>query len=178
MANLETLTSLGLKAYERGRAWMAARVALVIVPLVGACLLEPLGREACLCAGVLLLAAAIWLRFRDRSGVDSVTTGLVAGVLPLVGALLLSRLGPGCSSAALFSTCTALSILSGGLAGSVVAFREATLSARAGHGTTAMLVAALVASLGCARLGVASIAGVVLGIVLGRSATRFARRAA
>jgi hypothetical protein len=70
------------------------------------------------------------------------------------------------------------SILIGGLGGAVVAFRESTLKARSGHGITAAIVAALVASLGCARLGVASIAGVVLGIVVGRAATSVARRLA
>jgi hypothetical protein len=178
MANLETLTRRGLKAYERGRLRMAARIALVVVPLVAICLLEPLGREACLCSGVLLLGGAVWLRFRNRSGVETVTTGLLAGGIPLAGALLLSRFGPGCASADLVSSCTLFSILIGGLGGAVVAFREAALGARSSHGAMAAIIAALVASLGCARLGIASIAGVVLGIVVGCAATSVARRLA
>jgi hypothetical protein len=178
MVNLEALTTRGMRAYQLGRLRMASRVALVLVPIVGLCLVESYGREACACLGALLVAAAIVLRFRNRAGADSVTTGLVAGGIPLAASLVLSRFDLGCTTAGVLSFCTAFSILIGGLAGSVVAYREAIQRGRSGHGITAMVIAALVASLGCARFGFASIGGVVLGIVLGRVATLLSHRPA
>jgi len=62
---------------------MALRVAIVLLPVIALCLLEPVGREGCACCAVLLLGAAVWLRFRNRLGVESVTTGLLAGAVPL-----------------------------------------------------------------------------------------------
>jgi hypothetical protein len=177
MENLEALTNRALRAYELGRVRMAARVALVLVPVVYFCLLEPVGRETCACCGVLLLAAAIWFRFRNRAGVDGVTTGLLAGGIPLTAALALTRLDPGCAAAGALSFCSAFSVLVGGAAGAVVALREATQGDGARHWPLAATIAALAASLGCARLGVAGIAGVGIGIAVGRAATALARRA-
>ena len=178
MVNLEALTTQSLRAYELGRLRMAAKVALVVLPLIAICLLEPIGRETCACCGALLLAIAIWLRFRDRAGVDSVTTGLLAGGIPLAAALALTKLDPGCATAGALSYCTGFSVLIGGTAGAIVALREATSKARNGHWMIAASVAALAASLGCARLGIASIAGVALGIVIGRAVTLLARKTA
>ena len=154
---------------------MAARVALVLLPMIGLCLLEPVGREACACCGMILVSAAIWLRFRDRAGVTSVTTGLLAGVIPLVAALALSRFDPGCAVAGIASYCTAFSLLIGSMAGGVVAVRETRAKEHAGSWIFSAGVAALAATLGCVRLGVASIAGVALGIVVGRAATLLLR---
>ena len=72
-------------------------------------------------------------------------------------------------TAGALSYCTGLWVLIGGTAGAIVALREAAGKARSGHWLSAASVAALAASLGCARLGVASIAGVALGIVIGRA---------
>lgn len=178
MVNLEALTTRGMRAYQLGRLRMASRVTLVLAPIIGLCLLESYGRETCACLGALLVAGAVGLRFRNRSGVDSVTTGLLAGSVPLAASLVLSRFDPGCSTAAVFSACTAFSVLLGGLAGAIVAYREVTQGARSGRGLTAIVIAALVASLGCARFGMASIGGVIVGIVLGRATTLLTRRAA
>jgi hypothetical protein len=178
MVNLEALTTRGMRAYQLGRLRMASRVALVLVPIIALCLLESYGRETCACLSVLLVAVAVGLRFRNRSGVDSVTTGLLAGAVPLAASLVFSRFDPGCATAGVLSVCTAFSILLGGLAGAIVAYREATQGKRSGHGLTALVITALVASLGCARLGMASVVGVVVGIVLGRATTLLTRRAA
>jgi hypothetical protein len=105
MVNLETLTAQSLRHYELGRLRMPARVAMVLAPLVAVCLLEPIGREACTCCAALLLAASVWLRFRNRAGVESVSTGLLAGGIPLAALLVLTHLDPGCATAGLFSYC-------------------------------------------------------------------------
>jgi hypothetical protein len=156
---------------------MAAKVALVVVPLIAICLLEPVGRKTCICCGAFLLAATIWLRFRDRAGLDSVSTGLLGGAVPLAAALVLTRLDPGCATAGALSMCTGFSVLMGGTAGAIVAFREASGRLRGAHWLLASGIASLAASLGCARLGVASIAGVAVGIVVGRAVTGPTRKA-
>lgn len=175
MVNLETLTARSLRHYELGRLRMAARIALVLAPIVAISLLEPIGREACACCAVLLLAAAVWLRFRSRSGMESVSTGLLAGSIPLAAALVLMRLDPACATAGLLSYCTGFSLLIGGAAGAVVALRERGLVALSNHWLTAMGVAMLTASLGCMRLGLASVAGVALGMLVGRASMRNVR---
>jgi hypothetical protein len=172
MVNLETLTARSLRHYELGRLRMAARIALVLAPIVAISLLEPIGREACACCAVLLLAATVWLRFRSRSGLESVSTGLLAGSIPLAAALVLMRLDPACASADLFSYCTGFSLLIGGAAGAVVALRERGLLALPSHWLTTVGVALLTASLGCVRLGLASVAGVALGMLVGRALMR------
>jgi hypothetical protein len=176
MENLEALSKRGLRAYQLGRLRMAAKVALLLAPVVAVCLLEPVGRETCACSALLLLAAAIGMRFRDRRGVESVTTGLVAGGVPLAAVWLLSRLDSGCAAASAVSYCTAFSVLIGGGAGAVVGLREAR--GRSGHWLAAATIALLAASLGCARLGIASVVGVTLGIVLGRTTAIAGRRTA
>ena len=70
MVNLETLTARSLRHYELGRFRMAARVAILLAPVVALCLLEPVGREASACCAALLLATTIWLRHRSRAGLE------------------------------------------------------------------------------------------------------------
>ena len=172
MVNLETLTARSLRRYELGRLRMAARVAIVLAPIVAVCLLEPIGREACACCAGLLLAASIWFRFRNQAGVESVTTGLLAGGVPLAAALVLTRFDPGCATAGPISFCTGFSLLIGAAAGAVVTLRERGPAPLPSHWLPVVGVALLTASLGCVRLGVASMAGVALGILLGRASTR------
>lgn len=69
--------------------------------------------EACGCCAVALVAASVWLRWKDGSGVRSVARGLLGGGVPLAFALVLPTLSPGCTSAGLFSACTAFSLVFG-----------------------------------------------------------------
>lgn len=172
MVNLETLTAQSLRHYELGRLRMAARIAIVLVPIVVICLLEPIGREPCACCAGLLLAASIWLRFRNRAGVESVSTGLLAGGIPLAAALLLTRIDPGCATAGLVSYCTGFSLLVGAVGGAVVALRERGRESLSRTWLLAVGVALLTASLGCLRLGIVSMAGVALGMLVGRASMR------
>ena len=176
MVKLETLTARSLRHYELGRLRMAARVAIVLVPMAAVCLLEPIGRESCACCAALLLATSVWLRFRNRAGAESVSTGLLAGGIPLAAALLLTRIDPRCATAELISYCTGFSLLIGAAAGAVVAARERRGVPLSSHWLLAVAVAWLTASLGCIRLGVASIAGVAVGLVIGRASMKSAAR--
>lgn len=167
MVNLETLIARSLRHYELGRLLMAVRIAVVLAPIVAWCLLEPVGREGCACCAGLLLVVSVWLRFRNRTGVESVSLGLFAGAVPLAAALLLTRFDAGCATAGVFSSCTGFSLLIGAAAGAVVAFRERAQVPFSGNRLLALGIALLTASLGCARLGVASVVGVAVGLLIG-----------
>jgi hypothetical protein len=172
MVNLETLTARSLRHYELGRLRMAARIAVVLGPVAAVCLLQPIGRETTACCAALLFAVSVWLRFRNRAGVESVTTGLIAGAVPLAALLLLERFDPGCASAGVVSYCTGFSLLVGAGAGAVVAWRERVRAPLGGSWLFPVAIAQLTAGLACARLGFASLAGVALGILVGRASVR------
>ena len=178
MVNLDELTARGLRAYELGRLRKASRVALLLVPIATVCLVEARSREACACLSVLLLLAAIGLRWRDRRGVQSVTTGLLAGSLPLAAGLSIGQLDFRCGLAGGDVFCTTFAVFVGVLAGSFIAFRESQSRGTLWSGLSAAGITVLAASLGCLRLGSVGVAGVVLGIGLGMAAVVIARRAA
>jgi hypothetical protein len=155
---------------------MASRIALLLIPVAAVCLLEARGREACACLSVLLLGLAIWLRWRDRRGSDAVATGILAGSLPLATGLVLARLGLRCGADGLSSFCLGFSVLVGVSAGVVIAVREARHRERFWSWFTAGSVAALAASLGCVRLGVLGLGGVIVGMAVGSAAAGIALR--
>ena len=172
MVNLETLTTRSLRHYELGRLRMAAHVGIVLLPLIAVCLLEPTGREASGCCAALLVVGSVWLRFRNRAGVESVSAGLLAGIVPLVALLLLKQLDPSCTTAGAWSYCSGISLLAGAAAGAVVALRERARVPLASNWPLTLGIALLTASLGCIRLGLASIVGVALGLIFGRASMR------
>jgi hypothetical protein len=167
MVSRDQLRRSGLRAYEAGRLRMAARAAWLLVPVVLFCALETGAAETCACVGVLLLAASVFLRWRDRRGADSVRHGLVAGALPLFVGLVVARVVPNCADAPVFSVCTAvclgIGLPSGVWLGRGLARKAAPASAWFG----AAGIAALAASLGCVGLGLAGLTGAILGLVLG-----------
>jgi len=167
MLSPEELTARGLRAYELGRLLAALRVAVVVVPLATLCLVERTGREACACVAVLLLGASVWLRWRDRRGLDAVNTGLVAGSIPLVAALLIERLDLHCGLSGADSICTTFAVLLGAGAGFVISARQPLVRARLASALTAAFIAALAAGLGCVRLGAVGVASMLLGIAVG-----------
>ena len=176
MVNRERLRAQGLLAYETGRLRAAARVALVLIPVAALCLAETKGRPACACLTVTLLALAIWLRWRDRRGFESVTVGLLAGSVPLVAGLALDGLDLQCSLAAGSSFCNGFALLLGGGAGVFIGLRRNKGRRQLWSAVTASAVAALAASIGCVRLGVIGLAGVVAGIIFGVIGTAAATR--
>ena len=175
MVNFEQLTVRGVRAYEVGRLRTASRVALVLVPAALVCLLDARTRESCACLAVLLLGLTVWLRWRDRTGFDAVTTGLLAGSIPLVAGLVLSRLDLRCGSLETAPLCTAFSVLVGAAAGVVIAVREARRQGRFVGVAAAASVSVLAASLGCLRLGIASVLSVAIGIAVGGAAAAIAQ---
>jgi hypothetical protein len=178
MVNPEELTARGLRAYELGRFITASRVALILVPLAALCLLENTGREVCACLSVVLLGSAVWLRWRDRKGWQSVTTGLLAGGPPLAAGIALARFDLTCGTSGAESFCTGLSVIVGMTAGLLIAARETRWRGRFTSYLTAGVIAALAAGLGCVRLGVLGVASMVVGIAVGAAVgALFLRRA-
>ncbi len=167
MVDFEQLTVRGLRAYEIGRLRTASRVALALAPAALVCLLEARARESCACLAVLLLGFTVWLRWRDRTGFEAVTTGLLAGSLPLVAGLVLSRMDLRCGPAEMAPLCIACSVFVGIGGGIVIAVREARRNGRFWSVVAAAAVAVLAASMGCLRLGIASVVSLVVGVAVG-----------
>ncbi len=179
MVTTEELTVRGLRAYEIGRILTALRIAVVVIPVGTACLVERTGRGACACLTFILLATAVWLRWRDRRGMDAVNTGLVAGSLPLLAGIVLDRLDLHCGLAGAQSFCTTFAVLLGTGAGAMISLNQSRLRARASSVLTASAVAGLAAALGCVRLGVLGVSSMFAGIALGSLAgAAIARRGA
>lgn len=167
MVSREHLKQHGLRAYEGGRWRSAARIVLLLVPLAALCLLERRGRMACFCSSIALFGLAIWLRWRNRDGVDAVSLGLQAGSMPLLLGLALGGSGAGCGLTATSPLCIGFALLVGGTAGVWIGVGERQLDGQPWSSIAAGAVAALAASLGCLRLGVVGLAPVFSGIALG-----------
>jgi hypothetical protein len=178
MVTRDQLRKRGLRAYEQGRLRTAAGIAWLLVPLTLSCAVATGAGEKCVCLGALLLGAALYLRWRDRRGVNAVSAGLIAGSLPLVAGLALGRLSPACANAPLWSSCTAICLTVGVPSGLWLGVR----AARGKFGVTGSLmatgVATLAASLGCVELGIAGIGGVAVGLALGATVTALPARMA
>ncbi len=160
MVDLEQLKSRGLKAYELARVRMALRAAVFLVPAFLGCWLVG-DRELCACLMPLLAGAVLWLRWRDRRGVEDVTIGLTAGSIPLVAGLLLSGLSTTCGG----PTCLMISAVAGVAAGLMVATGRSSTGLSSWVAATS--IAAVAAVLGCSALGAFGILGVVAGVVAG-----------
>jgi hypothetical protein len=101
---------------------------------------------------------------------SNVSTGLWAGAIPLAAGLVLTRLDVHCGPAGAAALCTLCSALVGGITGVFIATREPERRARHWSWLAAVAVATLAASLGCVRLGVMGVFGVVCGMALGTAA--------
>lgn len=176
MMSHEQLRAQGLRAYELGRLRSACRVALVLLPLCGFCLAHERGREPAACSAALLLAAAVWLRWKDRRGLESVRTGLLAGSLPLASGLLLETLDLRCGWAGGEAFCSGFALLIGGAAGVWIGAREGRWQGRLQSWLAAGVIAGLAASVGCIRLGAIGLISVVAGIALGITGSAIAAR--
>ena len=179
MVNRDLLRARALRAYEAGRLRSAARIALLLVPLCALCLMESRSRQSCACAALLLIGWAVWLRWRDRQGLESVSSGLQAGSLPLLAGLVFDQLGLRCSLESSSSFCALFALLIGAAAAAYVSLREQSWPGRWQGWLAASAIATLAASLGCLRLGVLGLASMGGGIALGAATAAFsaARRA-
>lgn len=158
MRDLTSLRNDARRAYERGRLMAAAQVALAIVPLTALSVFETRAIGRTLAVAGILLALAVWLRWRQLHGFAIVSAGLRAGMVPLAAALGLCRFAPACPPEAAFILCGTAGLAAGTWAG-----RTMTPTLGAWHQpAAAAAVAGLTAALGCLAFG--------LGIALGAAA--------
>jgi hypothetical protein len=168
MVDVEALAERARHVAARSRLRMACRIGLVILPLACVPLVSGAHAGACACLGLALFAVAAYGRWRDRTGVDAVTTGLVIGVVPLVAALALRACGIQCAQ--LWALTEAEAICLGacaiaGVAASLVVVRASQHRRR--RWLITILVASLTAALGCAGLGVAGVLSALVALIAG-----------
>jgi hypothetical protein len=147
---------------------MALRALVLLVPLSVLCLLESRGRASCCCAAIALIAITVLMRWRDRSGVEAATTGILAGLLPLIAGLVFERFGLGRELA----VSTAGLLVVGGGAGIVVGLRARRAALPVQRVLWAASVAALATCLGCIRLGLLGLGATIVGMAIGLTLTR------
>jgi hypothetical protein len=162
MVDLERLRSRGLRAYEGARLRMALRASALLVPLFVACWLFG-DRELCACLMPVMAGLVLWLRWRNRRGMEDASVGLLAGAIPLVAGLVLTSLGAHCGG----WLCMLFSAFAGITAGTWVALDVRRRGPTPTSWLAATSIAAVAAVLGCSALGVLGIAGVLGGVVLG-----------
>lgn len=144
----------GLRAYELGRLRVAARIAWLVLPAVAFCALSTGATDVSCCLGALVLAGAVYLRWRDRTGVRATFFAIGAGLVALLVGLLLVGHTP---------WWLALNVAAGLCAGA--AGRRAGLLGR--DAVSSVALASLTAALGCAGAGPAVIATAMTTLAIG-----------
>lgn len=144
----------GLRAYELGRLRVAARMAWLVVPAVALCALSSGATDVSCCLGALVLVGAVYLRWRDRTGVRAAFFAIGAGLVALLVGVLLVAQTP---------WWLALNVAAGLWAGA--AGRRAGLPGRDAVSSAAL--ASLTAALGCAGAAPALMATAVMTVTFG-----------
>jgi hypothetical protein len=166
MVDVEALAARVKRVAERSRARMACRIALVVLPLACVPFAAGASAAACACLGTALFAVAAYCRWRDRAGVEAVTTGLLLGSVPVIAALGLRACGLECAQFGAMGEAELACFAAGavaGIAASLVAARTAQPRRRAWLMT--ILVASLTAALGCVGLGAAGVLATLVALV-------------
>jgi hypothetical protein len=162
MVDFERLRSRGLRAYEGARLRMALRAAWLLLPMFAICWAVG-DRELCACLMPLMAALVVWLRWRDRRGLEDASAGLLAGAVPLFAGLVLTLLGAHCGG----WLCSLLSALAGVAGGTWVAADVRRRGPTLASWLAVTSIAAAAAVLGCSALGVLGTVGVLLGVAAG-----------
>lgn len=173
MVNLDDLATRGLHAYEAGRVRMALRALAVLAPICLVSLLESRGRASCGCAAAMLVVLAVVMRWRSRRGVEAVTTGILAGVVPLGAGIIFKCFDLDCEVV----SCTIAALLVGGASGAVIGVRSRGAHAvSTGTALGAVSIAALATCMGCIRLGVVGLGAMMAGLAIGLALTKVPAR--
>ncbi len=170
MVNVDALAEQARRVAERGRARMALRVALIVLPL--ACVPIAAGADvtACACLGVALLAAAVLFRWIDRGGRDAVTTGLALGAIPLLAAVGLRACGLECAQLWSVGEAEVACFAAGAVAGVAASLLVArTSKERRRRWLITLAVASLTAALGCIGLGTAGVVSTLVAMIASAS---------
>jgi hypothetical protein len=153
-------------AYERGRMVHGLQASWLAVPMIALSLTMAPRPQLSLGAGALLLALAIGLRFRGGPTGRAVVPALLAGMAPLLMPLLMRAGGHCCVAGACWPVCMIGCIVGGASAGLMIGF--ASVLEREGRGQfliDATVIAGLSGVLGCAIVGAAGMAGMLLAVI-------------
>jgi len=153
--------------FELGRLAWAARMLVVIVPLLfvarwigrPASLLWPVGGALTLLAFGL---AFVHLRYQ-RAAVAGIAAGLPALLLPWIFRIA----GEVCVGGKCFDPCLPSCLLTGAIAGGLVAMRAVKEERHWSFWLAALAVAALLGTLGCSVAGGAGVLGLLGGVAAG-----------
>jgi hypothetical protein len=156
-------------AYERGRVKKGVRRALLVLPFT----FMPL--DACVGAGrttlmlfVIATVAALVVLFhwRGQDFVRGANVGLIAGLSPLLLPLVTSWIAPICSTL-ICGFLPAASIAGGFVAALCLAGGSLDTRPSAGFWIAAVSVTVTLGIAGCLHVGLAGLAGMALGLVVG-----------
>lgn len=151
-------------AYERARLRHALRSTWPLLVLSSICVLA--GAPTLPSLSIAAVHAVVVVALLHRGGVlaRAVTTGWLAGSLPLLTALVSCRVPHACAHGSCASFCMPACMAAATVAGIVIVRRTA------GRGVTATMAAAIVAamtaSMGCVAVGLASALAALGGLLL------------
>jgi hypothetical protein len=166
------LTELALQRrgrwlYELGRARLAARILLLILPLGIAAELIGRPRELVFGLGGALAVLAFGLAMRHDRYARAARIGILAGLPAFALPLLIRSLGIVRLGEAALDPCLPASFLSGVLAGVVVSMRAVDEKQHLSFWLAAVATTALTGTLGCSVAGSAGVLGLMAGVVAG-----------
>lgn len=153
-------------AYERGRLVHALRAGWLALPMIALSVSLAPRPQLSLGAGAALAFLAMFLRYRGGASGRAVMPALIAGLAPLLLPMIMRMGGHCCIAGACWPVCMIGCILGGVAAGMMIGFASALERENRG----AFLIAATVISglsgvLGCAVVGAAGMAGMLLSVV-------------
>ena len=161
--NLDRTLKRARLRYEWVRARRALLGFLPVFGLVGvACVLSDLPERA-LGFGLALFVVGALVLWYGRDLRRSVLPGVAAGVVPMLLVLGAGHVGHVCAGPTCTSVCLAACLAGGALAGFVVGASKAARDAGVGFWLAASSVALLTGAMACARLGLAGLAGLMVG---------------
>ncbi len=152
------------RAYERARLRAAVRSTWPLAVLLSICVLAGAPALPSLSIAAVHAVVVVVLLHRGGTAARAVTTGWLAGSLPLLTALVSCRVPHACTHGSCASFCMPACMAAATVAGIVIVRR----TAGRGVATTAgaALVVALTASMGCVAVGLASALAALAGLLL------------
>jgi hypothetical protein len=153
-------------AYERGRVVHAIRAAWLALPMVAFSMTLAHRPELSLGAGAGLIVLALALRYRGGPTGRAVMPALIAGLVPLLLPMIMRMGGHCCIAGACWPVCMIGCILGGVTAGLMIGFASALeRESRGAFLIAATAISGLSGVLGCAIVGAAGMAGMLLAVV-------------
>ena len=113
MINHRQLRQRALRAYEIGRLKTSARVLVILLPLGAVCTLLSATPAACAYLAVVIGGLAVFLRWRERRGVQAVDLGVKSGIVPLLVGVALMQLGCSSNPPLCMAVCSIVGMASG-----------------------------------------------------------------